>query len=384
MNRLKPYAPNDGEIESASFTHSDSCAAQESETWENARPGSPQSLPPHGETTQATHSSNVMEWDALLSFDSKHDPDCMMGRRYLGRTDGCVIVAPSGVGKSVLALQLSACAALGRHFFGMLIHKPLRVLYVQAEDSLGDVSEAVQGFVGAFHPSPDDLAALRERLRIVKWNDCAGASFLTKLRAEYECSPFDLVVVNPLFSFVGCNISEQKEVSPFLRNGLNPILNEIRAAVVFVHHTNKPPQDKNRPGTPADDELRYLGSGSSELTNWARSYITLQPVRAAGQDVYKLVFAKRGKRAGIVDDDGNSTTSTFIEHSKHGLCWLPSDWRPEQLEGGKFSKRFDFAAAAKVYDPKASWATNEAAIAASQSLTTRAVRRYRKDLETET
>ena len=321
-----------------------------------------------------------MKWDALLAFDAKNDPDCLMGKRFLCRTASCVIVAPSGVGKSVLALQLGACAALGRPFFGLQIHAPLRVLYIQAEDDLGDVGEAVQGFVGGYAVTPEQLAALKERLRIVRWNDAAGERFLMRLRSEHAKRPFDLVIVNPLFSFAGCNVSEQKELSPFLRNGFNPILNETRAAAVVVHHTNKPPAD-GKGLADIEEELRYLGSGSAELTNWARCYVTLKGVRSAGDKVFKMQFVKRGHRAGVVDDAGEPTTKVFIEHSPHGLCWLPSDYRPDQDGSGKFKPKFDLAHARTVYDPALSWPDNERAIADAQTMTPRAVRGHRHELE---
>jgi hypothetical protein len=383
MSRLRKFVPHEADEAAETITGGPVYEPEASETFENAKVVTVGLRSPADGTGNAPHASNVMDWDALLTFNGKADPDCLMGRRYLGRTDGCIIVAPSGVGKSVMALQLAACAALGRHFFGMQIHKPLRVLYVQAEDSFGDVAEAVQGFVYGFKPNSEDLVALKHRLRIVRWNDCSGATFLAKLRAESDLWKFDLVIINPLFSFAGCNLSEQKEVSPFLRNGLNPILSETRAAAILIHHTNKPSQDKGRKeGATTDDDLRYVGSGSSELTNWARSYITLQCARSAHPPVYKLAFVKRGNRTGIADEDGHPLTKIYVEHSTDGLCWLPSDWRPEQGDSGQFKKRFDLDAARKVYDPNLSWAQNEDAIATIQGLSPRAVRRYRKDLDT--
>ena len=321
-----------------------------------------------------------MPWDRLLSFDAKADTDCLMGKRFLCRTAGCVIVAPSGVGKSVLALQFGACAALGQPLFGLQIHSPLRVLYVQAEDDLGDVAEAAQGFVAGYGATKEQVALLKERLRIVRWNDVTGGTFLARLNREHTARPFDLVIINPLFSFAGCNVSEQKELSPFLRNGLNPILNATRAAAVIVHHTNKPPAEEKKGGD-FEDELRYLGSGSAELTNWARCYITLKPVRPAGDRVYKMTFAKRGNRAGIVDDNGQPTTKVFVEHSPRGLCWVPSNYRPDQDAGGKFKTKFDLAKAQTAYDPDRTWKENERQIAEALGMSTRAVRDYRQALE---
>lgn len=319
-----------------------------------------------------------MLWDDLLTFDSKHDPDSLLGDRFACRTDGIVIVAPSGVGKSVLSLQLGACCALGRPLLGLRVAAPLRVLYVQAEDSRGDVAEAVQGFVREYGLTEDALRQLKDGMRIVRWNDVSGDRFLARLRSEFKRHPFDVVIINPLYSFFGGDVSDQKEMSLFLRNGLNPILNETRAIGTVVHHTPKVKDDGKDKGASGNVEASYLGAGSSELTNWARGIITLQQVK--GSHAYKMLFSKRGARAGLVDVDGKTTTSVLIEHSKQGLCWLPSNWRPETNSKGKFTAKFDVARAAQVYDAKKDWSENEQAIAFDQDLSRKTVQRYRQQI----
>jgi len=327
---------------------------------------------------------SVMQWDDLLSFDPKNDPDCLLGNRLLCRGDGALIVAPSGVGKSVLSFQLAACCALGRPLFGLKVAAPLRVLYAQAEDNRGDVGEAAQGFVYGLNLTRDELAQLRQRMRIVRWNDCAGDAFLARLRAEHARFQFDLAIINPLFSFCGCDVAAQVEMSRFLRNGLNPILTDLQAAAVIVHHTPKIRDDGKDNKGGGNIEASYSGFGSVELTNWPRTYIVLQQVKAAGGHVFKMNFAKRGNRAGLVDEEGKFTTSVMIEHSARGLCWIPSGYTPSKDTGGKFTARFDLVRARQVYDPKLSWSENEQAIALDQDMDRRTVRNWKRQvLETE-
>lgn len=328
----------------------------------------------------AGEDSREMTWDSLLSFDPANDLCCLMGKRFLGRTGAAVIAAPSGVGKSVLGLQLGGCAALGKAFFGLLMAFPMRVLLIQAEDDLGDVSEAAQGFIKEYGLTAEETHQLKERLRIVRWNDAAGARFLDRLRRELKKWPADLVIINPLFSFCGCNVSDQEKMSAFLRNGLNPILIEANAACVVIHHTNKP-KDDEKPNK-GDEELRYIMSGSGEITNWTRAVITLQQLKGAGTGVCRMTFAKRGNRAGLVDEDGKMTTSVLIEHSPRGLCWLPSGYTVKKGEGGKFATRFDLPRARLWYDPALSWAENRAAIAADQGVSTKTVERNKHHLDT--
>jgi hypothetical protein len=320
-----------------------------------------------------------MSWDQLLQFRPDQDPDCLMGNRFLCRTGACVIVAPSGVGKSVLATQWSGAAALGRPFFGLRTAFPLRILYVQAEDDIGDVAEMVQGMQKGLPLSPADIARLKSQMRIVRWNDVTRESFFARLRLESRGWPFDLLVMNPMFSYCGCSVSDQEKLTLFLRNGLNPILNETRAAALIVHHTNKPPTDANGKTPAREVEERYAGSGSAELTNWARAYVVLTQVTAAGPNTFKLKFVKRGQRAGLLDVEGNPTTSVLIQHSSTGVCWEPSGYvATNKGPDGKFTRKFDLVEALKAYDATANWSTNEKLIAAALKVSTRTVRTNRR------
>lgn len=91
--------------------------------------------------------STEMSWDSLLSFDLVSDADSLMGKRYVCRTAGVIVAAPSGAGKSVWANHFTIHAGLGRPFFGLQMAFPMRVTNIQAEDDLGDVAETVQSVV---------------------------------------------------------------------------------------------------------------------------------------------------------------------------------------------------------------------------------------------
>jgi hypothetical protein len=68
----------------------------------------------------------------------------ILGNRWLERGTVATIVGPSGVGKSMVAVQICVEAAAGVEVFGMRVPRPLRVLLVQSEDSKNDRIEQVQ------------------------------------------------------------------------------------------------------------------------------------------------------------------------------------------------------------------------------------------------
>jgi len=150
----------------------------------------------------------------------------------------------------------------------------------------------------------------------------------------------DLVFVDPLLSYVGGDISRQEVMSHFLRQLCNPIAFERRFAWVFSHHTGKPQSDsKARQHWNAND-YAYIGMGSSELTNWARAIAVLQTTKHDG--IFKLLLAKRGKRANVVDEFGQAETEIILKHADSGLHWepatIPEDEHEESRGPGAPSK----------------------------------------------
>jgi hypothetical protein len=132
----------------------------------------------------------------------------------------------------------------------------------------------------------------------------------------------DLVFGDPLLSYVGGDISRQEVMSHFLRQLCNPLAFQRKFAWVWSHHTGKPQSDsKARQHWNAND-YAYIGMGSSELTNWARAIAVLQTTKHDG--IFKLLLAKRGKRAGIVDDFCQTETEVIIKHADTGLHWEPT------------------------------------------------------------
>jgi hypothetical protein len=99
---------------------------------------------------------------------------------------------------------------------------------------------------------------------------------------------------------------------------LNPILQEHGCALILVHHTNKPKSGREKPDWQAGD-FAYLGAGTAELANWARAVVVIRSI--GSHSVFEVVLAKRGRRAGLVDDEGNPRYSFHIKHGSSGICW---------------------------------------------------------------
>jgi hypothetical protein len=163
------------------------------------------------------------------------------------------------------------------------------------------------------HEASESVNVVRD---VVNTGDMVGPWMDSRIVAS-EC---DMVVLDPIFSYLGGETNSAKDVGHFLRNVINPVLLKRHVGFIAVHHSNKPLAGAQKADWQAGD-FAYLGAGSAEFANWARAVLAIRSM--GSHDVFQMVAAKRGKRIGWTsDDDGSTETSKYIKHSGRGLCWL--------------------------------------------------------------
>jgi hypothetical protein len=270
----------------------------------------------------------------LVRHPEGADPDELLQHRFLCRGCSALLVGSTGAGKSSCAMQCAICWACGRPAFGLDPVRPLKTLIVQAENDEGDMAEMRDGVLAGLDLPPDVRDAALARIRVVSEDTKTREGFAAMLDRLLEQEPADLVIVDPAFAYLGGDASSQRDVSPFLRNMLNPVIHKHRVGLILVHHVNKPASGEQKPQWQAGD-YAYLGAGSAEFANWARAVIA---IRSLGSDeVFELRLAKRGRRARWKDDQGRPTNSRFIAyHREPGvICWREvSMAEVEAMSGG--------------------------------------------------
>jgi hypothetical protein len=273
---------------------------------------------PKGENSD-TAGSEVFSIPDLLAFNPNEDAGRLIGEnRYLCAGGSMVINGQAGIGKSSLIMQAAVSWALGRDLFGIRAMKPLRILIVQRENDLGDMAEEVQGVIKGLRLTPYEVEIVSRNLVVIQESFRAGETFAGWLRRQIIEHKADFVFCDPLFAFA---LSvEQKDLTPFLRSYIQPILNETGCIICFVHHANKPPKDATYGMGMSEAQKKYMGSGSMETTNWARAVLTIVPA-IEDQNIFELCTAKRGSRAGMTDAQGNPAKSVYIRHATDGIYW---------------------------------------------------------------
>jgi hypothetical protein len=256
-----------------------------------------------------------------------NDPNELIAFRFLYRAAVALLMGPTGIGKSSIVMQLAIHLAVGRALFGIepgayYRERGMRILLVQAENDEGDLAEMRDGVLkGCEDLSADEKRLAQERIQIVTVCDRSAERFTQMLDVLLEKEgPFDLVIVDPAFAYLGGDSNSQADVSHFMRELLNPLLHKHNVGMILCHHTNKPLRGKEKDGWAAGD-FAYLGAGSAEWINPARAALA---IRSIGSDrVFELRAAKRGRRLGWKDADGVPTNVRFIAHHDEPgvICW---------------------------------------------------------------
>lgn len=284
----------------------------------------------HQEAQDRVDGIQVFSFGELASYDFANDPNTLIGNRWVCRGGSVMWVGQSGIGKSSLTAQAAMCWSVGAPFFGVAPVRPLRSLIIQAENDIGDLSEAVQGVRRAIGFDP----AIRDRTDI---DSLLGQNFIpvrntsrtgwgavelaSRLIDRYRP---DILWLDPLLAYVGDDLKQQKVASEFLREALGSLQMRTGVVVMLVHHTPKPIRNKDG-GRPemSDEDFLYAGLGSVEFVNWPRATVVLrqQGEGEDGRPSYVLRFQKRGERAGAIGADGATARQIFLQHGIEYISW---------------------------------------------------------------
>jgi hypothetical protein len=242
----------------------------------------------------------------------------LLGDRYLCREGGMLFVGPSGIGKSSASIQQDLCWSIGEPAFAIRPARPLKIVGIQAEDDPGDLSEFISGAKFNLKLSPEKERLCRENCFYYCSKDLTGHLFLQNfVRPILERDHPDILRLNPLQVYLGGDVKDTALVSAFLRNGLNPLLEEFQCAAIITCHTPKTnfrTTDKWK-----YSDWQYAVAGAADITNWARAILVAEPTHLAG--VFKFIAAKRGQRIEWENDYGHRETNKYFAHAEHSIFW---------------------------------------------------------------
>lgn len=280
----------------------------------------------------------LLEIREKIRREGEADPNELIKNRFLCRGGAGLLSAETGVGKSSFIMQLALHWAIGKSCFGMEPARPLKILIIQAENDERDINEECTGICNGAGCneswSYDSDQRATGSVSIISDAFYSGDEFIRFLGqelqqdAEMETMP-DLVIIDPLLAFAGCDLSDQGKVSRFLRNGINPLIKQHNVAALFVHHMTKPVKTA-MPNTNFNKAYSYHGSG--DIINWARCSLVLERFRDKdGNSFCVLTAEKRGRRLGWDRD------KKYLRWSDEYIYWEELKTPPEMEQPAVFT-----------------------------------------------
>lgn len=264
----------------------------------------------------------------------------LLGGRYLCKEGGLLFVGPSGIGKSTAAVQQDILWALGRPAFGIWPARALRMVCIQAENDDGDLIEFARGIMEGMELSAKEREAVRANTVYVSHKTSTGSEFVQFMARCMEQHKPDIIRIDPLQAYLGDDPKESKALTGFVRNLINPLLEEFQCAVILNHHTPK----TNHRDTSAwkSSDWMYAGAGAADLTNWARAVLIIDPCEGDSH-LFRFIAAKRGGRIGWKGQDGAPVTERYFRHSRTpgAILWEDADAESVATFGRKPPKTKD-------------------------------------------
>ena len=225
--------------------------------------------------------------------------DILIKGRWLERGGSAWWISTAGTGKSISAIQLAFLMSVGLPFAGLYPNvkegEGLSFWVIQSEDSPSRVTidrEDITAELMEQYPAIDWKEA-RKAVKFLTIGGKVGADFLEQLTAvltiaqERNSLP-DVIIINPFLAYIGGPITDGAYVTPFLRggeinrkatHGLQHLLEKFGIGALIYHHTPKPPSEDEIDKWMKSTFPEYQGAGSSDITNWGRSFVTMMRVK---------------------------------------------------------------------------------------------------------
>lgn len=247
----------------------------------------------------------------------KVDPKTnVAGLGFLRKGEATLMTGGTGIGKSVMVMQLAVYLASGNDILGKIkVNRKNKVLVINSQNDIQTLKQDVES-ISYF--TKIKFKDFQDNLDIRYVPSLPPDEFILYLESILKKTKIDVVMVDPYQDFIGA--VDIKNSQPFFqwRDAIEPLMKEYQFALLTTPHTTKP---QARDGW-SDQEMVYLAIGTSALPNWCRVGCELLHET---EDItrYKLHFSKNPARTGMTDVDGKVIKNLYIEHCGSELepCW---------------------------------------------------------------
>jgi len=272
----------------------------------------------------------INSFRTLLAY-VRSSASSLLNNAFLARCGSMMLVGPSGSGKSKLKDWIVCAMACGQELFDIRPSRPLKVLSIQSEDTDEDTAESYQGY--ASQEVGGDKATLdliNSNLVAITLIGVDGPEFIKEVDILCEKYKPDVIVIDPILSYIGCDVVDQKGVTAFFRKGLLPVMMKHKCALFAVHHS-----PKNAKGAALIDRA----IGSMEFSAFFRGILDISYAEGKPNEL-TLAVAKRQRQMEWKDKDGQPTHLKYLLKGTSGVSFIEvSGFEPGSIKiGGRPAK----------------------------------------------
>lgn len=263
-----------------------------------------------------------IHWHDLKDYEPPAD-HTIAGAGILRRSDGTLLTAGTGQGKSVLAMQICVDVAAGIPILGCIrVSNPMRVMLIEPENDKITLKRDLSAII-ANDPGHPDPGLVDNNLRIFHVFNMPPDNLAAFIRQEARRFRPDLLAIDPYQAFMppGTDLNNSASFLSFVQP-IQKLIAELNCALLLIAHTPKP---RDREAWTARESV-YMAAGTSAISNWARASMEL--TQAGDLDgKYRLRFGKNAERNGLTTEGGGIVRDLYIEHSGSSKApwWKLSD-----------------------------------------------------------
>lgn len=167
------------------------------------------------------------------------EPNDYLVENMLWRDDVCLVLAREKVGKTFWTQQMCYAMTCGKPFLGQFdVVKPLRVLYIQAEGSMGETKSRITESMAHedIEWNPDNWRHIF--VPSIHLNTDDGYNHITDaLGSEPDFVP-DVIVIDPLYQAMKGSLSDETAAREFVAS-VRKLMGNLHCAILLVHHEHR-------------------------------------------------------------------------------------------------------------------------------------------------
>ena len=182
----------------------------------------------------------------------------------LRRGEVCNIIASPKVGKSWLVYNIALAVTCGREFLGYKADKPLKVLIVDNELHMEELTWRVGQVADALKCDPED----RLQFNLLRGSNVDIDALDSKLD---ECggSQYDIIVIDAFYRILPKGMSENDNASMTqIYNKLDGLASKNEASIINIHHSSK--------GNQGDKGVTDVGAGAGAISRAADTHMVIR------------------------------------------------------------------------------------------------------------